>query len=125
MIEKSLVLIKPDAVERNIIGKILTIYEESDLKIVNMKLLLADKEIAERHYTEHKGMPYFEKLINCITCSPLIALVLEGDNAISRIRDLNKNIIRPKYAIDGTLNSVHASDSKENAEREINIWFKN
>lgn len=125
MTEKSLVLIKPDAVERNLIGKILAIYEENDLKIVNMKLILANKEIAEEHYSEHKGQPYFEKLIKCVTCSPLIALILEGDNAILRVRDLNKNVIRPKYAIDGTLNSVHASDSEYNAEREINIWFKN
>lgn len=125
MMEKSLVLIKPDAVERNLIGQILSIYEENDLKIIDMKLVLADKEIAEEHYAEHKGQPYFEKLMNCVTCSPLIALILEGKNAISRIRDLNKNVIRPKYAIDGTLNSVHASDSEYNAEREINIWFKN
>lgn len=125
MMEKSLVLIKPDAVERNLIGQILSIYEENDLKITDMKMVLADNEIAEEHYAEHKGQPYFEKLMNCVTCSPLIALVLEGENAISRIRDLHKNVIRPKYALDGTLNSVHASDSEYNAEREINIWFKN
>ncbi len=124
MMEKSLVLIKPDAVERNLIGQILSIYEENDLKITDMKMVLADNEIAEEHYAEHKGQPYFEKLMNCVTCSPLIALVLEGENAISRIRDLHKNVIRPKYALDGTLNSVHASDSEYNAEREINIWFK-
>ena len=130
--EKSLVLIKPDAVERNLIGDILSIYEKNNLKIINMKLLSASTEMAKEHYIEHNGRPYFDELINYITRSPIVALVLEGDNAISRIREINgatspseakEGTIRALFALSKNENSVHASDSPDSAEREISIWF--
>lgn len=132
MMEQSLVLIKPDAVERNIIGKILSIYEDKDLKIIKMKKMRVSRELAEKHYEEHKGRDYYHNLINYITRSDLVALVLEGEDAISRIRKINgsnnpdkaeEGSIRKLYALSTTLNSVHASDSPMSAEREIGLWF--
>lgn len=132
MIERSLVLIKPDAVERNLIGRILSIYEENGLKIVSLKGIKAPKSVAELHYAEHKGRPYFEELINYITRSPIVALVLEGENAIKQVRRLNgctnpndaeEGTIRKLFAMSKNENSVHGSDCIENAKREISIWF--
>lgn len=130
--EKTLVLIKPDAVERNLIGKILAHYEENNLKITALRMVHADRSVAEDHYVEHLGRPYYEKLIQYITRSPLVALVLEGEDAISRVRAINgktnpleaaKGTIRELYGIDTSYNTVHASDSPENAGRETSIWF--
>ena len=131
MKEKCLVLIKPDAVERNLVGKILDMYEENDLKITNMKMEQVSKEKSQKHYEEHLGRGYFDELIEYITRSPLLAIVLEGENAISKVRTLNgstknpdEGTIRAKFGLSITENSVHASDSTENAEREISIWFE-
>jgi|SRR5690554_4273532 len=130
--EKTLVLIKPDAVERNLIGSILSLYEERGLKVTALKMLDADKETAMRHYEEHIGRPYFENLMNYITRSPLVALVLEGDNAIALVREINgktdpeeaaEGTIRKLYGETKTYNTVHASDSQESAARETEIWF--
>lgn len=130
--EKSLVLIKPDGVEQNVIGKILSMYEENGLKIVLLKMLTVDKEFAMKHYSEHIGKPFFNELINYITRGPLCALVLEGDDAINKIRKINgatnpekaeKGTIRALYGTNLTENCVHASDSKESAAREISLWF--
>ncbi|SHJ81283.1 nucleoside diphosphate kinase [Clostridium amylolyticum] len=132
MMEQSLVLVKPDAVERNIIGKILSIYEDRGLNILKMKKMRVSRELAEKHYEEHKGRDYYDSLINYITRSDLVALVLEGEDAISRIRKINgsnnpdkaeEGTIRKLYALSTTLNSVHASDSPVSAEREIGLWF--
>lgn len=131
--EQTLVLIKPDAVERNLIGKILSEYERNGLEIAEMQLLTASKETAAAHYAEHEGKPFYEELIDYITGGPLVAFVLEGENAITRVRTLNgatdpkdavDNTIRALYGIDLSNNTVHASDSAESAEREIAIWFK-
>lgn len=131
--EKTLVLIKPDATERNIIGEIISFYEKGCLKITAMKMLKAPIETAKLHYSEHEGKPYFNDLISYITRSQLCALIVEGENAISKVREINgntdpskadKNTIRGKLGISKTENSVHASDSLENAEKEIDIWFK-
>lgn len=128
--EKSLVLIKPDAVERNLIGEIIDIYEKQDLKVINMRFEKVSKERAIEHYKEHEGRDYFEPLIDYIRRSPLVALVLEGDNAIQKIRTINgatsnpvEGSIRHKYSLSRRENSVHASDSIESANREIAIWF--
>lgn len=130
--EKSLVLIKPDAVERNIIGEIICFYEKQNLKITALKMIKATKEIAEQHYAAHKGKPYYEELIEFITRSPLCAMIVEGENAISKIRKTNgntdpskadKNTIRGTFGISKTENSVHSSDSPDNAEKEIKLWF--
>lgn len=130
--EKTLVLIKPDAVERKLIGKIISLYEERDLKVTAMRMLHADPEIVMRHYEEHIGRSYFDHLMNYITRSPLVALVLEGENAIALAREINgktdpaeaaEGTIRRLYGQTKTYNTVHASDSTESAAREIEIWF--
>ena len=130
--EKSLVLIKPDGVEQNVIGKILSMYEDDGLKIIALKMLTIDREFAMKHYSEHIGKPFFEKLINYITRGSLCALILEGDNAINKIRKINgatnpekaeQGTIRALYGKNLTENCVHASDSKESAKREISLWF--
>lgn len=132
MTEQTLVLIKPDAVERDLIGKILTEYERNGLEIVEMKLLTATPEIAEQHYAEHIEKPFFDELVEYITSGPLVALVLEGEDAIRRVRALNgatnpedavDNTIRALYGISLSNNTVHASDSVESAKKEISIWF--
>lgn len=130
--EQTLVLIKPDAVERNLIGKILNEYERNGLKIVEMKMLTATKETAAEHYAEHEGKPFYDDLVDYITGGPLVAFVLEGEDVISRVRALNgatnpkdaaDNTIRSLYGIDLSNNTVHASDSPESAKKEIAIWF--
>jgi len=130
--ERTLVLIKPDAVERGLVGEIISIYEKKGIKIAGMKLIRADRETAENHYEEHKGRSYFESLINFITRSPIAALVLVGDNVIEQVRRINgatdpakqdMGSIRGKYALSYSENTVHSSDSLEHAEREIKIWF--
>lgn len=132
MTEQTLVLIKPDAVERNLIGKILSEYERNGLKIVEMKLLNATTEIAKKHYAEHIEKPFFNDLVEYITSGPLVALILEGEDAIRRVRALNgatnptdasDNTIRALYGISLSNNTVHASDSPESAVKEIAIWF--
>lgn len=132
MTEKTLVLLKPDAVERNLIGHILVEYERNGLNVLEMKLMKASSTLAEQHYIEHKGKPFFDRLVAYLTRSPLVALVLEGENAISRVRALNgttdpadsqDNTIRALYGKSMSENTVHASDSTESAERERAIWF--
>lgn len=132
MTEKTLVLLKPDAVERNLIGNILVEYERNGLKVLEMKLLRASTTLAEKHYAEHTGKPFFDRLVAYLTRGPLVALVLEGENAINRIRALNgttdpenspDNTIRALYGLSLSENTVHASDSKESADRERALWF--
>ena len=132
MREKSLVFINPDAVKKNIIGKILSCYEDVGLKIVALKMETASLEIASKHYAIHKEKPFYNDLIKFITGGPLCALILEGEDAIAKIRKLNGNT-NPLKAEEGTIrkcfgsnvteNCVHASDSEENAKNEIEIWF--
>ena len=130
--EKSLVLIKPDAVEKNIVGSILKCYEDYGLKIVALRIGKVEKEFAEIHYKEHIGKSFYENLIDFITRSPLCAVVLEGDNCIDKVREINgstnpkdqkEGTIRKMYATNMTENAVHASDSIESANREIDLWF--
>ncbi|MCE5221024.1 MAG: nucleoside-diphosphate kinase [Clostridium sp.] len=132
MIERSVVLIKPDGVERNIIGNILSCYEDNGLKIVELKLMKATTEIAEKHYCQHKGKDFYEELITYITRSPLCAVILQGEDAVARIRNINgatsptdaeEGTIRHRYARSKTENCVHASDTVESAKEEIQIWF--
>jgi nucleoside-diphosphate kinase len=132
MIERSVVLIKPDGVERNIIGNIISCYEANGLKIVELKLMKATREIAEKHYCQHKGKDFYEELITFITRSPLCAIILKGDDAVARIRSINgatsptdaaEGTIRHRYARSKTENCVHASDTVESAKEEIELWF--
>ena len=132
--EKTLVLIKPDGVERRLIGKIINHYEERNLNVIALRMVKANREIAEKHYEEHKGRPYFETLISYITEEKICAMVIEGNNAIEVVRRINGDkdplkvdlaSIRGNYSNDKTRNLVHASDSLDNSRREIDIWFEN
>lgn len=132
MIERSVVLIKPDGVERNIIGNILSCYEDNGLKIVELKLMKATKEIAEKHYSQHKGKDFYEELITFITRGPLCAVILKGEDAVAKIRKINgatsptdaeEGTIRHRYARSKTENCVHASDNIESANEEMKLWF--
>ena len=132
MIERSMVLIKPDGVERNIIGNIISVYEDNGLKVRNLKLIQATRDIAEKHYSQHKGKGFYEELITFITRSPLVAIILEGEDAVNRIRQINGSTspddaaagtIRFRYARSKTENCVHASDTPESAKEEIALWF--
>lgn len=130
--ERTLVLIKPDAFSKHHSGDIIKRYEDEGFSILGMKLLKMDKRLASIHYAEHIGRPYYEDLIKFMTSGPIIAIVLAGENAIERVRKLHgktnpdeaaEGTIRKLYAARGSRNAVHASDSPENALREINIFF--
>ena len=129
---QTLALIKPDAVERNIIGKIISLIENDGFIIKDIKLIKMSRSIAEEFYSCHKGKSFFEKLINYMTSGETVALVLERENAVENYRLLigatdpqtaQDGTIRKLYAIDKSYNSVHGSDSNENAKREISIIF--
>ncbi len=133
MYERTLVLIKPDGVQRLLVGRIVARYEERGLKIVGLKLVRVDRELAERHYAVHRGKPFFAGLVEFITCGPLVALALEGPEAVAVVRAMN-GATRPHQAEPGTIrgdlaletaqNLVHASDSPETAEAELGLWFR-
>ena len=131
--ERTFVIIKPDAVQRGLIGKIITRFEGKGIKIVAMKLVSVSKELAEKHYSIHKGKPFFDSTVKYITSSPVIAIILEGNNAIEMVRGMmgktdpqkaDMGTIRGDYGQFIGRNIVHGSDSPENAEFEINLWFK-
>jgi len=133
MSEKTLSLIKPDAVERNLIGKIIQVFEENDLVVEKMKKIHVDIEFAKKFYTVHSDKPFFKDLCSYISSGPLVAMVLKGDNAVQKNRDLmgatnpkeaKPGTIRNLYAISIDKNSVHGSDSVENAKIEIDLFFK-
>ena len=133
MTERTLILIKPDGVQRLLVGRILARYEERGLKIVGLRLLRADREIAERHYAVHRGKPFYEGLVEFITSGPLVALALEGPNAIGVARAINgatrphealPGTIRGDYALETAQNIVHASDAEETAQNELGLWFR-
>lgn len=131
-IERTLSIIKPDAVSKNVIGKILSRFEDSGLKIVAGKLVSLSEELASGFYSEHEGKPFFPALIEFMTSGPVFIQVLEGDNAIAKNRELMGNTnpeeaapgtIRADFAISIDANAVHGSDSANSAEREINYFF--
>jgi len=133
MIERTLVLIKPDGVQRGLIGEIISRFEKKGLKIVAMKLIKPERELAEKHYAIHKGKPFFEPTVEYITSSPLVAMILEGKNVINIVRKMmgktnpqeaQPGTIRGDFAQDIGRNIVHGSDSKESADYEINLWFR-
>jgi len=127
-----LVLIKPDAIQRELAGEVISRLEKKGLKIVAMKMLQMDKALAERHYAIHKDKAFFDGLVNFITSSPIIAIVFQGNNAVEIIRqamgetDPAKALpgtIRGDLGIDIGRNLVHGSDSVENASKEIGLFF--
>lgn len=130
--EKSFVMMKPDAVSRRLMGKILTRFEEKGLQIIAIKMLSIDENLAKEHYGEHEAKPFFNDLVNYITSSPSLAMIIKGDDAISLIRKMvgatnpkeaELGTIRGDFAIDMGRNIIHASDSPKSAEREINLFF--
>lgn len=130
--EKTLVLIKPDAFGKNHAGDILKIYEDAGFKIVAAKVMQMTEALAAKHYVEHIGRPYYPALVEFMTSAPIMALVLGGENVIKKVRELNgatnpaeaaEGTVRKLYAADKTKNAVHASDSPESAAREIPIFF--
>jgi len=131
--ERTFVMIKPDGVQRGLIGEIISRIERKGLKIVAMKMLNVERELAERHYEEHRGKPFFESLIEYITSGPVVAMVVEGKNAVSVMRKIvgatnpqeaSPGTIRGDFGMDIGRNVIHASDSPESAQREISLFFK-
>jgi len=131
-VERTLIIIKPDGVERSLIGSIISRFEQRGLKIAGLKLLQVSDDLARRHYAVHEGRPFFEPLIAYIVSSPVVVMVLEGPNAIQLARN-TIGATRPAEAAPGSIrgdfgvmvgrNLVHGSDSPENAEAEIALWF--
>jgi nucleoside-diphosphate kinase len=133
VIERTLVLVKPDGVQRLLTGRILARYEERGLKVVGLKLVQVERGLAERHYAVHREKPFFGGLVDFITSAPLVALALEGPNAIAVVRAINgatrpheaaPGTIRGDFALETAQNIVHASDSPENAAVELELWFE-
>jgi len=131
--ERSLVLVKPDAVQRGLIGEVIIRLERRGLRMMAAKFLQVSQELAETHYAIHKGKPFYDGLIDYITSAPVMAMVWEGPNAIAAIRqtmgstrptDAAPGSIRHDFALEVGRNLTHASDSVENGEKEIALWFK-
>jgi nucleoside-diphosphate kinase len=132
VIERTLVLVKPDGVQRQLTGRIVARYEERGLKIVGLKLVHVDRVLAERHYAAHREKPFFGGLVDFITSAPLVAVALEGPNAISVVRAINgatrpheaaPGTIRGDFALETAQNIVHASDGQDAATSELDLWF--
>ena len=130
--ERTLVLLKPDAVERRLVGRLIGIYEEKGLAITALKMVKPSRKTVETHYEEHKEKPFFQELVAYLTRGMVVALVIEGENAIELVRKINgatdpaaaeAGTIRGQFALTKTENLVHASDSPVSAKREIMIWF--
>ena len=132
MVERTLVLIKPDAMRRGLAGRIIDRFEQRGLTVRGAKLVHVGPDLAERHYAEHREKPFFGELVDFITSSPTLALVLEGEGAIAVVRstigatnpaDSAPGTIRGDLALSMPDNLVHGSDSPESAEHEIALWF--
>lgn len=129
---RTLVLIKPDAVQRRLTGEILSRLEGKGLKIVALKMLQMDDALARRHYGVHEGKPFFSALVDFITSGPIVAAVIQGSSAVEAVRRLMGDTdplqapagtIRGDFGLDVTQNLIHGSDSEENAEKEIELFF--
>ncbi len=129
---KTLIIIKPDAVKRNLIGEILSVFEKNHLKILDLKMVHLSRQEAEEFYEVHRGKSFFETLVTYMTSGRCIVAALEGENVVARVRKLcgstdpsqaDEQTIRGKYGINITMNSVHASDSEESARREVKFFF--
>jgi nucleoside-diphosphate kinase len=131
-VSRTLILVKPDAFERALSGEVIARFERKGLRIVALKAMRADESIANVHYAEHAEKPFFGELVSFITGGTLVALVLEGEQAVPAARQVigatnpveaAPGSIRGDFALEVTFNLVHGSDSEESAEREIGIWF--
>jgi len=131
-VERTFVMIKPDGVQRGLIGEIITRMERRGLKIIGMKMVYVTEELARRHYAVHEGKPFFPGLIDYITSGPVVAMVVEGPQAIRVVRDMvgatdplkaAAGTIRGDYGLDIGRNLIHASDGEDTARFEIDLWF--
>ncbi|MDZ7688270.1 MAG: nucleoside-diphosphate kinase [Halobacteriales archaeon] len=132
MSERTFVMVKPDAFQRGLVGEIVSRIEDRGLKLVGMKLLTPSQEQGEAHYAEHEDKEFYDDLVSFITSGPAVPMVVEGENAVSVVRDMigatdpkdaDPGTIRGDYALDIGRNCVHAADAPETAEREIAIYF--
>jgi nucleoside-diphosphate kinase len=130
--EKTLVLVKPDGVRRGLIGEVIKRIESNDLSITAMKMMTVTKELANEHYAEHVEKPFFDDLITFISSGPIVAMAVEGENAVSVMRklmgatnpkDADPGTIRGDYGLEITENIVHGSDSTDSATRELALYF--
>lgn len=130
--QTSLIILKPDAIQRGLAGTILQRFERKGLRIVGAKLMLVPKELAEKHYAEHAGKPFYDGLIKFVTSSPVMVLAIQGLEAITVCRTLigatngrkaDPGTIRGDFGMSGGFNMIHGSDSPESAERELALWF--
>lgn len=131
-LQRTLILLKPDCVQRALAGEVLARFERKGLRIIGLKQLVPSRAVAERHYAEHAQKPFFPSLLQFITSSPLVAVALEGDSAVTVARTLigptdgrsaPPGTIRGDFGLSKSNNLVHGSDSPESAERELAIWF--
>jgi nucleoside-diphosphate kinase len=131
-VDRTLILVKPDAFERRLTGEIIARFENKGLKIVALKHMTVTEDLAKRHYAEHEGKPFFEELVKFITSGPIVAMVLEGEQAVTAARQVigatnpleaAPGSIRGDYAIAVGQNMVHGADSPESAEREAELFF--
>lgn len=133
MAERTLIIIKPDGIQRHLAGEIITRFEKKGLKLVAAKFIQMTEELARRHYAEHKGKPFFEGVVRYLTCGPVLVMIWEGEGAIEMVRklmggtfgcDAEPGTIRGDFGCSKGYNLVHGSDSIKSAEREIKLFFK-
>jgi nucleoside-diphosphate kinase len=131
--ERTLIILKPDAVQRSLVGQILTRFENKGLQIVGMKLMQISRKLAETHYEPHRGKPFYPGLVNFMTSSPVVVLALEGKDAIAIARKLmgatfgskaEPGTIRGDFGVSNSFNLIHGSDSPESAQRELGLFFR-
>ena len=131
--ERTFLMVKPDGVQRGLIGEIVKRFEQKGFQLVACKLMTVSREMAEKHYAEHKGLPFYEELVHFITSGPVLAMVWQGDQVIALARKMigktnaleaEPGTIRGDFAVHTGRNIIHGSDSPENAEREIAIFFE-
>lgn len=133
MMERTLIILKPDALQRGLAGKIVTRFEEKGLQIVGMKMVLITEELAAQHYAPHKGKPFYDALVRFMTSSPVIVMALQGKGAIEICRKMmgatfgfkaEPGTIRGDFGVSSSFNLIHGSDSPESAKAELALWFK-
>lgn len=131
--ERTFLMLKPDAVQRGLVGQVIVRFESKGFKLVGMKLMQVDQDLAEEHYAEHRGKPFFEPTVNYITSSPVVAMVWEGKNVVASAREMmgatnpanaSPGSIRGAFGVDISRNIIHGSDSVGSANREISLYFK-
>ena len=130
--QKTLLLVKPDGVQRGLVGQIVSRIEQKGLKLVGLKLMRVNQELANQHYGEHVGKPFFNDLVDFITSSPIVAMAVEGDNVVQVMRvimgttnpqEASHGTIRGDFGMTIGMNLIHGSDSAESAERELSLFF--